>query len=216
MGDSLTDVHHDARVLTAGARLEDAQAAVLACHGRGGTAEDILSVASALKVPGVAYLAPQAHGHAWYPNSFLAPIKANEPYLSSALALLGRLLEQIGTQGPPIERTLLLGFSQGACLALEFVARNARRYGGVVGWSGGLIGPPGTPREYSGSLDGTPIFLGSSDTDPHVPVERVRETAEVLGALGADVDLRIYPGMGHTVNSEELERAQSMLQHLVS
>jgi predicted esterase len=194
MGNPVTDVHRDARVLTAGAKLENAHAAVLACHGRGGTAEDILSVAAELNVPGVAYLAPQA---------------------SSALALLGRLLEQIGTQGPPIERTLLLGFSQGACLVLEFAARNARRFGGVVGWSGGLIGPPGTPREYPGSLDGTPVFLGCSDTDPHVPAGRVRETADVLGGLGAEVDLRIYPGLGHTVNAEELECAQAMLQRLV-
>lgn len=216
MGNPMTDVHRDARVLTAGAKLEDAHAAVLACHGRGGTAEDILSVAAELNVPGVAYLAPQASGYTWYPNSFVAPIKTNEPYLSSALALLGRLLEQIGTQGPPIERTLLLGFSQGACLVLEFAARNARRYGGVVGWSGGLIGPPGTPREYPGSLDGTPVFLGCSDTDPHIPAERVRETADVLGGLGAEVDLRIYPGLGHTVNAEELECAQAMLQRLVS
>jgi predicted esterase len=198
-------------VLAAGERPERARAVVLACHGRGAGAADIIGVAGELAVPGVAFLAPEAPGRSWYPNSFLAPIPSNEPWLSSALSWIGELVSGLETMGVPADRVVLLGFSQGACLALEYAARNARRYGAVVGWSGGLIGPPGTPRDYPGSLSGTPVFLGCSDVDPHIPAERVRETAEVLRRLGGEVDMRLYPGLGHTVNEDELEAARQLV-----
>jgi predicted esterase len=145
----------------------------------------------------------------------MAPIASNEPGLSSALAVLAALLEQIAAAGIPPERTMLLGFSQGACLALEFVARHARRYGGVAGLSGGLIGPPGTPREYPGSLEGTPVFLGCSDVDFHIPKERVEESAVVLRGLGGQVTARLYPNMGHTINMDEIGAVQEMMAGLI-
>jgi phospholipase/carboxylesterase len=183
-------------------------------HGRGAPAEDILSLGRELDRPDLAYLAPQAEGYSWYPYSFMAPMEKNEPGLSNGLALLGHLLERLEGDGIPPERTVLLGFSQGACLSLEFAARNAKRYAGVVGLSGGLIGPPGTPREYPGSLADTPVFLGCSDRDPHIPLERVKETTEVLTRMGAKVTERIYPAMGHTVNEDELKHVRDLLDGL--
>jgi predicted esterase len=187
---------------------------MLMLHGRGASAEDILSLESEFSVPGFAYLAPQAAGNTWYPNRFLVPLDQNEPWLSSALKLLDDVLTEITTAGIPAERTVLLGFSQGACLALEFAARHARRYGGVVGWSGALIGPDNTPRDYKGSLAGTPVFLGCSDVDFHVPKERVDETAEVLRRLGGEVTERLYPDMGHTINQDEIDFVRGMMQTL--
>jgi phospholipase/carboxylesterase len=184
-------------------------------HGRGATAESILELAEELRYPDFAYVAPLAAGYSWYPYSFLAPLHQNEPFLSSGLAQLGEMMDLLAAGGITAERTILLGFSQGACLALEFAARNARRYGGIVGLSGGLIGPPGTPRAYEGSFDGTPVFLGCSDRDPHIPRERVAETAEVFREMGAEVTERIYPNLGHTVNEDELERARAMMEKVV-
>ena len=181
-------------------------------HGRGAPAEDMLGLAGELGMPDVAYLAPQADGFTWYPNTFLAPLERNEPWLSAALAAVERVLGEVARAGVPTERTLLLGFSQGACLATEFAARNPRPYGGVVGLTGGLIGPPGTPRDYMGSLAGVPVFLGCSDVDPHIPLERVDETAEVLGRMGAEVDKRIYPGLPHTVNRDELDAVRELVR----
>jgi predicted esterase len=181
-------------------------------HGRGGTADNILALSGELAIAGLAYLAPQAAGNTWYPLSFLSPTEQNEPGISSGLAAITDVLVTIGRAGIPPERTMLLGFSQGACLALEFTARAARRFGGVAGLSGGLIGPEGTPRDYSGSLSGTPIFLGCSDVDPHIPAPRVIETATVLRRLGGDVDMRIYPGMGHTINEDEIEAVRGITQ----
>lgn len=203
-----------ARVLAAGTPLGQATAAMILVHGRGATAEDILSLGRELGRPDLAYLAPQAEGYSWYPYSFMAPLESNEPGLSSGLALIGHLLGRLEAEGIPPERTVLLGFSQGACLTLEYAARNARRFGGVAGLSGGLIGPPGTPRNYSGTFDGTPVFLGCSDRDPHIPLERVKETTEVLARMGAQVTERIYPDMGHTVNEDELERVRGLLAGL--
>jgi phospholipase/carboxylesterase len=208
------DPHRGQPVATAGRPLAEAAAAVVMVHGRGATAESILTLADEFGRPDLAYLALQAHGYAWYPYSFLAPFEQNEPGLSSGLATLGDLLERIGAAGVPPERTVFLGFSQGACLSLEFAARNARRYGGVVGLSGGLIGPPGTPRVYSGTLAGTPVFLGCSDRDPHIPRQRVDETAQVLTGLGGEVTERIYPAMGHTVNEDEIEFVRGLLDSL--
>jgi len=184
-------------------------------HGRGASAESILDLAVELHQPGFAYLAPQAAGDTWYPYSFLAPLANNEPGLSSGLAAIANVLAQVAQAGIPLERTMLLGFSQGACLALEFVARNARRYGGVAGLSGGLIGPDGTPRDYPGSLAGTPVFLGCSDVDFHIPKERVQLSAEVLQRLGGQVTMRLYPGMGHTVNQDEIDFVRGLMAALV-
>jgi phospholipase/carboxylesterase len=173
-------------------------------HGRGASAADIMTVGSELMHPGVAYLAPQAAGKAWYPYPFTAPLESNEPFLSSAIEVIESVLESV-VATIPATRVILLGFSQGACLTLEFAARHAQRFGGVVGLSGGLIGPDGTPRDYSGSFDGTPVFLGCSDVDPHIRKDRVVEAEEVFKRMGADVTMRLYPGMGHTVNAEEIE-----------
>ena len=203
-----------ARVLAAGTPLGQAKAAMILVHGRGAPAEDILSLGRELDRPDLAYLAPQAEGYSWYPYSFMAPMEKNEPGLSNGLALLHHLLERLEGDGIPPERTVLLGFSQGACLSLEFAARNAKRYAGVVGLSGGLIGPPGTPRTYPGSLAETPVFLGCSDRDPHIPLARVKETAEVLERMGARVTERIYPAMGHTVNEDELKHVRDLLAGL--
>jgi predicted esterase len=215
--------HQGQRVSEAGAPLDRAKAAVLLVHGRGATAESILTLAEEFARPDVAYLAPQAAGNTWYPYSFLAPIEQNEPGLSSGLQALRDVLRRIEQAGIPAERTVVLGFSQGACLALEFTARHARRYGGAVALSGGLIGtgpsegaaPPFDKRfDYEGSLDGTPVFLGCSDVDAHIPIERVHQSRDVLEALGGAVTERIYPGMGHTVNEDEVRFVRALLASL--
>jgi phospholipase/carboxylesterase len=198
-------------VLQAGEPLASARAAMLLVHGRGAGPGDIMTVAGELQHPGFAYFAPEAADHTWYPNPFTAPIASNEPHLSSALSLLEALMARIGEHVPP-ERTILLGFSQGACLTLEFSARHARRYGGVIGFSGGLIGPDGTPRAYPGSFDGTPVFIGCSDVDPHIKKDRVLEAGGVLERMGASVAVRLYPGMGHTVNADELHSAAQIVE----
>jgi predicted esterase len=213
---TITGPHQGQPVLTAGQPLNQAQAAMIMVHGRGATAESILTLAGELNQPGFIYLAPQAAGYTWYPNSFLAPIASNEPGISSGLAVLAELIEQLAWTGIPVERTMLLGFSQGACLSLEFAARNARRYGGVAGLSGGLIGPDDTPRDYDGSLAGTPIFLGCSDVDAHIPKARVEHSAEVLRRLGGDVTMRLYPNMGHLVNQDEINFVRQMMAALVA
>jgi predicted esterase len=179
-------------------------------HGRGASAADIMTLGAELMHPGVAYLAPQAAGNAWYPNPFTAPIESNEPYLSSAIEVLASLLDLV-EKSVPSDRVILLGFSQGACLTLEFAARHARRYGGVVGLSGGLIGPDGTPRDYPGSFEGTPAFLGCSDVDPHIRKDRVLEAAEVYTRMGALVTATLYPQMGHTVNGDEIQAVREIV-----
>jgi predicted esterase len=203
--------HGGQPVLMGGASLDSAKGGLIAIHGRGAGADDIMALAREVASPAVAILAPQAAGNTWYPYRFLEPTERNEPYLSSALRIVADLIARLGEQGIPAERVALLGFSQGACLALEAAARNAQRYAGVIGFSGGLIGPPGTAFDFPGSLEGTPVFIGSSDVDPHIPKERVEESAATLERLGAVVDARLYPGMGHTVNRDELEAAQSIL-----
>jgi phospholipase/carboxylesterase len=184
-------------------------------HGRVATARDILTLTPDLQYPGFLYLAPQAAGNARYPNSFLAPLDSNEPELSSALAVVTSLLDQLSQLGIPAGRTILLGFSQGACLALEYAARNTRRYGGVVGLSGGLIGPDGTPRDAPAELAGTPVFLGCSDMDPYVPAERVEQAAETLRMLGGNVTTRFYPRLEHTVNQDELQFVRGMMARVL-
>jgi predicted esterase len=208
--------HQGQPILLTGEPIDRAKAAMVMLHGRGASAEDILELATEVKQPGFVYLAPQAAGNAWYPNSFLAPIASNEPALSSALLTIESILGQLEEAAIPIERTIILGFSQGACLSLEYVARNARRYGGVVGLSGGLIGPDGTPRDYTGSLERTPVFLGCSDRDPHVPKERVELTAEVMQKLGGDVTMKLYPNPAHTVNPDEIRFVRAMMVALLA
>jgi predicted esterase len=201
-----------------GAPISKARAALVLIHGRGASAEDIYSLGEDVSagVPSVALLAPQAAGNAWYPQRFLAPLAQNEPYLGSALGVLSGLVDEIAASGVPFERIALIGFSQGACLALEFAARNQRRYGGVVALSGALIGPPGTPHGLSGGLSGTPVYLGCSDRDAHIPLSSVDESAEMLTKLGARVTKSIFPGMGHTVNNEELAAVQELVQRLAT
>jgi phospholipase/carboxylesterase len=205
------DPHRNIRIIEAGAPLRRARAVVVLVHGRGADGHDMLSLAESFAQPDLAYLAPQAAGRSWYPQSFLAPIAHNEPFLSSALGMLETLLERLGVEDFTSGRVVLLGFSQGACLALEYAARHARQYGGVVGLSGGLIGPKGTLRHDVGGLSGAPVFLGCSDTDPHIPLERVHETARVLSALGGSVTKRIYPEMGHGVNEDEIKEIRGLL-----
>jgi predicted esterase len=209
------DPHRAHRVVERGAPLARARAAMIMLHGRGGSAEDLLELAHVLAQPDLAYLAPQAAGHSWYPHPFTAPIERNEPWLSSALRVIDALLERLAEAGFGPERVALLGFSQGACLGLEYAARHARRYAAVIGLSGGLIGPEGTPRDYPGALAGTPVFLGCSDVDPHIPLARVRETTAVLRRLGAEVTERIYPGMGHAINEDEIGFVRGLLAPFV-
>jgi predicted esterase len=209
-----SSLHRGQPVLFAGETLARARAAMLMVHGRGARAQDILSLVDQFAQPDFAYLAPQAAGSTWYPNRFLVPLEENEPWLSSALEFVGDVLEQIVAAGVTFEHTILLGFSQGACLTLEFAARNARRYGGIVGLSGALIGPDATPRHYPGSLAGTPVFLGCSDTDFHVPKDRVDETADVMRTLSGDVTERLYPQMDHTINQDEVDFVRGIMKQL--
>lgn len=204
--------HEGQSFYTRGRRLTEARAAMIMLHGRGATAESILSLVPELDHPEIAYLAPQAAGYTWYPFSFLEPLERNEPQLSSALGVVKQLIAKAHTAGVPPSRIMLLGFSQGACLALEYAARNATRYGAVIGLSGGLIGADDTPRDYPGSLGGTPVFLGCSDTDFHIPKARVDESADVLARLGGSVTKRLYPGMGHTINEDEITFVKAMLE----
>jgi len=180
-------------------------------HGRGANAADVMTIAAELIHPGFAYLAPEAAGDVWFPNRFTEPLESNEPHLSSALGVIETLLATVEAN-IPAQRVILLGFSQGAGLALEFAARHARRYGGVVGLSGGLIGPDGTPRDYPGNFEGAPVFLGCSDVDPYIPKERVLESAAAFKRMGASVTMRLYPGMGHTVNPDEIEAVREIVE----
>lgn len=208
------DPHANQPLLTAGPPVERADAVVVMLHGRGASAQSILELHAELNLPTVAALAPQAAGYTWYPLSFLAPIEANQPYLDSALRRVAAIVDGLVKQGIASDKTAILGFSQGACLATEFVARHPRRYGALIALTGGLIGPPGTKFKYSGSLARTPAFFGTSDPDPHVPLERVEESAAMMKRMGAEVDVRVFPGMPHTINEEELEIARSLLKRI--
>jgi len=205
------DPHGSGRVVSAGMPLEEATGAIIAIHGRGADAADIIALTREVAPDGVAIFAPEAAGNSWYPFRFIEPFERNEPYLSSALRRVANLIGDLEENRIAPERIALLGFSQGACLALESAARNPRRYAGIIGFSGGLIGPPGTPFAYPGSLEGSPVFLGCSDIDAHIPVARVHESAEALKRMGAVVETRIYPGMAHTVNNDELNAVRLLL-----
>ena len=206
-----TDPHAQEPVVTAGPALADATAVVIAIHGRGAAPTDIIALEPAMERPDVAWLAPTAAGRRWYPNRFISEVASNEPFLSSALRRIQTLADEIVAAGFAHDRIVFLGFSQGACLASEFVARHPGRWGGLVVFSGGLIGPPGTTWTTPGSLDGTPVFIGCSDVDEHIPLERVEESAGVLSRMGGDVTLRIYPGMGHYVNADEIVHARRVI-----
>lgn len=205
------DPHRDQPILHSGQALESAKAAIVLIHGRGASATDIMTLAAELNFPEFAYLAPDAAGHTWYPYSFLSPIEQNQPWLDSALRLIGKIVERAMTAGIPRHRIAIAGFSQGACLSTEFMARNAERYGGLIAFTGGLIGPPGTRFAYTGDLAGTPCFLGAGDPDPHVPWVRVEESASVLTKLGGTVALRRYPGLPHSINADEIGQAREIL-----
>ncbi len=208
--------HRNQPVLMRGEALKSAQGAIVFLHGRGASAEDILGLADEFNLQGakLAYVAPEAAGNTWYPYSFLAPIPQNEPYLSSALKLVGTTIANLEKAGIAREKIALVGFSQGACLSTEFVVRHPARYAALVAFTGGLIGPPGTKFSYTGELQGTPCFLGSGDPDAHVPWPRVQESAEVLKRLGGEVTLKRYAGMPHTVSRDEIVEARKLLAPL--
>ena len=202
---------HKKNIVTAGEELTAKSRVLIMLHGRGATAQDILSLATHLKVPGFTLLAPQATNHTWYPLSFMAPPAQNEPWLSSALNVVKSLVDNVLANGVAAENIYFCGFSQGACLTLEFVARNARRYGGVAAFTGGLIGDEIYEENYQGSFAGTPIFVGTSNPDPHVPVERVNDTSTLLQNMHAVVTKKIYNNMGHTINQDEIEQVNTLL-----
>ncbi len=199
-----------------GAPLEEAKAATVLVHGRGDSAHGILGLATVVQAPGVAFLAPEARHNVWYPHSFLAPPQQNEPWLSSALSALDAVVSTATASGVPRDRIALLGFSQGACLVTEYAAREGGRFGGVVALSGGLIGDVVDRGRYASSLDGTKAFFGCSDVDPYIPVERVKESAALYRDLGAAVEERIYPGFTHSVNQDEVDWWQALLDDLTS
>ncbi len=207
----LNDIHGDLPLVSAGTPLDKAQVALIMIHGRGSSANNMLSLAPALSMPGVGFLAPQASGGTWYPYPFMSPIEMNEPGISSGMSSIDRAIEHAASAGIPKHKVVLLGFSQGACLTSEYVARHATKYGGVIVLSGGLIGPDGTARDYAGSLNGTPCFLGCSDVDAHIPAKRVSESADLLTKLGGSVTLRLYEGMGHSINDDEIVQVRHIL-----
>lgn len=211
-----SDPHAASQTLTAGTPLENASAVLILIHGRGATAAGILRLVEQLQVPSIHALAPQAAGNTWYPHSFLAPLADNQPHLDSALLKIAQVIQSVETRGISPNQIALLGFSQGACLACEFIARNPRRYGAVMALTGGVIGPPGMERNDTGSLHDTPIFLGANTPDAHVPFNRVEETAEIFLRMSAAVDLRPYPGMPHAINHEQLAVCREMLTSLTS
>ncbi|MGN6533312.1 MAG: alpha/beta hydrolase [Ginsengibacter sp.] len=207
---------HLKNVAHAGAKLENASKAMIMIHGRGGNAEDILSLANHLNVKGFALLAPQASNNSWYPYSFMAPISQNEPWLGSALSVIKETVNDVIAKGVSEENIYFCGFSQGACLTLEFVARNATKYGGVVAFTGGLIGNRIDPKNYKGDFKNTPVFIGSSNPDPHVPVERVNETTKILTGMNARVTEKIYTNMGHTITENEIDLANELVFNVSS
>ena len=205
---------HQKHVLLKGRKLGEAEKVLVMLHGRGATAEDILSLAEYLKVSEFTLLAPQATGNTWYPNSFLAPPYTNEPWLSSAISLIDDITDDINDNGIHDSNIFYLGFSQGACLTLEYVTRNATRYGGVIAFTGGLIGDKIYEQNYSGDFGMTPIFIGTSDPDPHVPVQRVQDSVKFLRGMNAQVTEKIYKNMGHTINEDEIEIVNNAIFNL--
>ena len=206
--------HAGQPLATAGAPLGKSPVAMIMIHGRNAAPANMLSFVPAFAHPDITYVAPAAAGGTWYPLSFMTDKEKNEPGISSGLWVLEQLVQHIVRSGVRKDRIVLLGFSQGACLTSQFAASHADRYGGVVLYSGGLIGPPGTTWNYPGSFNGTPVFLGCSDVDAHVPKTRVEESAAVFGRMGATVTENIYPGMGHLVNEEEIAFTRTLLDEI--
>jgi len=202
---------HSKNIVAAGKKLTEAEKVLIMIHGRGGSAEDILSLAGHLQVNDFALLAPQAAGNSWYPYSFMAPVSQNEPWLTSALSLLKEIVNDMIVQGIAEDNIYFTGFSQGACLTLEFVARNATKFGGVVAFTGGLIGDRIYHENYKGDFKNTPIFIGSSNPDPHVPVERVYATINILKSMNAFVTGKIYENIGHTIIPDEIDLANQLV-----
>jgi predicted esterase len=209
------NIHENQPVLTAGKPIDQSAAAMIMIHGRGASAENILGLSQEFTTQDIALVAPQAANYTWYPYSFLSPIQQNEPGISSGLATIGRLVNDLNERGIPTEKIILLGFSQGACLSLEYAARNPKRYGGVIALSGGVIGPLGMERSDEGDMEQTPVFLGCSDIDAHIPLERVQQSTKIFQSLNADVTERIYPGMGHTINQDEIDYINELLLALI-
>jgi predicted esterase len=208
--------HAGQPLATAGAPLGKSPVAMILVHGRNALPANILSFVPAFAHPDITYLAPGAAGGTWYPLSFMADQEKNEPGISSGVWVLEQLVQHVVRAEVRKDRIVLLGFSQGACLTSQFAASHADRYGGVVLYSGGLIGPPGTTWNYPGSFGGTPVFLGCSDVDAHVPKTRVDESAAVFQRMGATVTERIYPGMGHLVNEEEIAFTRTLLDEITA
>jgi phospholipase/carboxylesterase len=202
---------HKKDIVTAGKKLTEAKHALIMLHGRGASAEDILGLAAHFNTSDFALLAPQATNHTWYPHSFLAPPQQNEPWLSSALSLVDELVSDIISAGITSDRIYFAGFSQGACLTLEYITRHARKWGGAVAFTGGLIGDKIYPENYKGDFQGMPVFIGTSDPDVHVPVVRVLASASILKSMNASVTEKVYPGMGHTINNNEIELANQLI-----
>ncbi len=208
-------LHANGEILKTGPEPTKAAGVIVLLHGRNASAHDMIALYQDIADERFAALAPQAALNTWYPNSFLAPIAANQPWLDSALERVESIVTELLSRKISSGRIVVMGFSQGACLTVEFAARHPRRYGAIIGLTGGLIGPAGTPRNYPGSLAGTPVLLGSGDPDSHVPFERVRETEQVLNKMGAKVELRRYPGMGHGINEDEIDACRKLLNSIV-
>ena len=202
---------HQKNIISAGKQLSATGKVLIMLHGRGGSADDILSLASHFNVDDFTLLAPQATNNSWYPYSFLAPPAQNEPWLSSALKILEEMLQELYSKGIASENVYFTGFSQGACLTMEFVTRNANRYGGIAAFTGGLIGDKIYKENYKGDFQGTPVFIGTSNPDAHVPVERVYATANILKDMNAAVTEKVYVNMGHTINQDEIEMANKIV-----
>lgn len=208
--------HAEQPVVTMGAPLGEGRVVVIALHGRGAGPANILDLAPAIGNAHVTFLAPAALGGTWYPKGFMAPIEDNEPGITSAISVVHALIDAAVAHGVPVERIVLMGFSQGACLSVTAAQRRPARYGGVLVYSGGLIGPPRTQWSTEGNFGGTPIFFGCSDVDGHIPAGRVRESAVHLKKMRATVTLRLYPGMGHTINDEEIGVGRELLAGLAA
>ncbi|MDP1676940.1 MAG: dienelactone hydrolase family protein [Bacteroidota bacterium] len=204
--------HNSSKILMDGVELDKAKAVMIMIHGRGATAESILDIAQYFIVDAVTYIAPQANGGTWYPYSFLMPTEQNEPGITSGLQRISEIVDHVVTSGIPEQKIMLLGFSQGACLSLEWTARSNKKIGAVFGLSGGLIGPNATLRNYSGTLENTSVFLGCSDVDFHIPKERVIESADIFKKLNASVTITLYPNMAHTVNDDEIDQVNSIMR----
>lgn len=206
--------HQNQQIVTGGVDIDEAKIAMILIHGRGASAQSMLMFADEFNQEDIHYRAIQAKGHTWYPRSFMAPKEMNQPGIKSGLQAIYDQIADLNNKGITTNKIVLLGFSQGACLTTEFAARHPQRYGGIIGFSGGLIGENINTQNYQGSMEQTPVFLGCSDRDPHIPQERVDLTEKVFGKIGANITKKIYVGMGHTVNQDEIDHVNQLLSSL--